>query len=188
MLETAVSPANCTCWAVLLTGSSKGVNHVITMDLHNASIQGSYFNYSFNAVPPSKRIVQGSSQYQSITWCVVTTPAITRLDFRVAKVLQYAEPSTLRWIKENCTVSNAVIVSPDDGGVKRYFCLSLKQASLFQDKFTDTRLHLQRNFRSRQSRPPLRHHPVRPFPIPPLIPTLTPTQAKSANDPAKSPA
>lgn len=32
----------------------------------------------------------------------------------------YAEPSTLRWIRENLDVSKAVIVSPDAGGAKRY--------------------------------------------------------------------
>lgn len=31
----------------------------------------------------------------------------------------YAEPSTLRWIKENLTVKECVIVSPDAGGAKR---------------------------------------------------------------------
>ncbi|KAI4227377.1 MAG: hypothetical protein L6R36_002457 [Xanthoria steineri] len=31
----------------------------------------------------------------------------------------YAEPSTLRWIRENLDVSKAVIVSPDAGGAKR---------------------------------------------------------------------
>ena len=32
----------------------------------------------------------------------------------------YAEPSTLRWMRENLDVSQAVIVSPDAGGAKRY--------------------------------------------------------------------
>ena len=32
----------------------------------------------------------------------------------------YAEPSTLRWIRENCDVKDCVIVSPDAGGAKRY--------------------------------------------------------------------
>ena len=32
----------------------------------------------------------------------------------------YAEPSTLRWIRGNLDVKNAVIVSPDAGGAKRY--------------------------------------------------------------------
>ena len=31
----------------------------------------------------------------------------------------YAEPSTLRWIRENLTVKDCVIVSPDAGGAKR---------------------------------------------------------------------
>jgi ribose-phosphate pyrophosphokinase len=31
----------------------------------------------------------------------------------------YAEPSTLRWIRENLDVQNCVIVSPDAGGAKR---------------------------------------------------------------------
>ena len=31
----------------------------------------------------------------------------------------YAEPSALRWIKENCDVEGCVIVSPDAGGAKR---------------------------------------------------------------------
>jgi ribose-phosphate pyrophosphokinase len=31
----------------------------------------------------------------------------------------YAEPSTLRWIRENLDVENCVIVSPDAGGAKR---------------------------------------------------------------------
>lgn len=32
----------------------------------------------------------------------------------------YAEPSTLRWIRENLDVKRAVIVSPDAGGAKRF--------------------------------------------------------------------
>ena len=32
----------------------------------------------------------------------------------------YAEPSTLSWIKANMNVKEAVIVSPDAGGAKRY--------------------------------------------------------------------
>jgi ribose-phosphate pyrophosphokinase len=32
----------------------------------------------------------------------------------------YAEPSTLRWIKDNLNVKECVIVSPDAGGAKRY--------------------------------------------------------------------
>lgn len=32
----------------------------------------------------------------------------------------YAEPSTLRWIRENLDVKECVIVSPDAGGAKRY--------------------------------------------------------------------
>jgi len=31
----------------------------------------------------------------------------------------YAEPSTLRWIRENLNVKDCVIVSPDAGGAKR---------------------------------------------------------------------
>jgi ribose-phosphate pyrophosphokinase len=36
----------------------------------------------------------------------------------------YAEPSTLRWIREHENVKDCVIVSPDAGGAKRY-CLDL---------------------------------------------------------------
>lgn len=89
------------------------------MDLHNASIQGSIFYYALKVVLSSYPSVQGSSQSLSIIWCVISTLAMARNSYGDAKILQYAEPSTLRWIKENCTVSNAVIVSPDDGGVKR---------------------------------------------------------------------
>lgn len=32
----------------------------------------------------------------------------------------YAEPSTLRWIRENLDVRECVVVSPDAGGAKRY--------------------------------------------------------------------
>ena len=32
----------------------------------------------------------------------------------------YAEPSTLRWIRANLDVEQAIIVSPDAGGAKRY--------------------------------------------------------------------
>lgn len=32
----------------------------------------------------------------------------------------YAEPSMLRWIRENLDVESCVIVSPDAGGAKRY--------------------------------------------------------------------
>jgi len=35
----------------------------------------------------------------------------------------YAEPSVLRWIRENLKVEDCVIVSPDAGGAKRV-CLS----------------------------------------------------------------
>ena len=34
----------------------------------------------------------------------------------------YAEPSTLRWIRENLKVQDCVVVSPDAGGAKRFFC------------------------------------------------------------------
>lgn len=37
----------------------------------------------------------------------------------------YAEPSTLRWVRENIDVGRAVIVSPDAGGAKRYDCCHL---------------------------------------------------------------
>lgn len=33
----------------------------------------------------------------------------------------YAEPSMLKWIRQNLDVKNCVIVSPDAGGAKRYF-------------------------------------------------------------------
>jgi len=32
----------------------------------------------------------------------------------------YAEPSTLRWIRDNLKVDQCVVVSPDAGGAKRY--------------------------------------------------------------------
>jgi ribose-phosphate pyrophosphokinase len=44
----------------------------------------------------------------------------------------YAEPSTLRWIKDNLDVKDCVIVSPDAGGAKRYvssFCLPLSNCN-----------------------------------------------------------
>jgi ribose-phosphate pyrophosphokinase len=31
----------------------------------------------------------------------------------------YAEPSILKWIRENLDVNNCIIVSPDAGGAKR---------------------------------------------------------------------
>lgn len=37
----------------------------------------------------------------------------------------YAEPSMLRYIRENFNYKNAVIVSPDAGGAKRYYLLPL---------------------------------------------------------------
>ena len=49
----------------------------------------------------------------------------------------YAEPSTLRWIRENLDVGRAVIVSPDAGGAKRYisclspFCTSTEKVALY---------------------------------------------------------
>lgn len=47
----------------------------------------------------------------------------------------YAEPSTLRWMRENLDVSRAVIVSPDAGGAKRYASLTLAfYPILFQKK------------------------------------------------------
>jgi ribose-phosphate pyrophosphokinase len=47
----------------------------------------------------------------------------------------YAEPSTLRWIRENLDVKDCVIVSPDAGGAKRY-------ASRFKTSFLNMRKHL----------------------------------------------
>jgi ribose-phosphate pyrophosphokinase len=46
----------------------------------------------------------------------------------------YAEPSTLRWIRENLDVKDCVIVSPDAGGAKRY-------ASCFKSSLLNTRRH-----------------------------------------------
>jgi ribose-phosphate pyrophosphokinase len=37
----------------------------------------------------------------------------------------YAEPSTLRWIRENLKVQDCVVVSPDAGGAKRFGSLLL---------------------------------------------------------------
>lgn len=31
----------------------------------------------------------------------------------------FAEPSTLRWIRDNIDVENSIVVSPDAGGAKR---------------------------------------------------------------------
>ncbi|KAF8252456.1 phosphoribosyl pyrophosphokinase [Wilcoxina mikolae CBS 423.85] len=67
-----------------------GCNHVITMDLHASQIQG-FFN-----VPVDKET--------NYVVCVTSL---------------YAEPSTLRWIRENIDYRNAIIVSPDAGGAKR---------------------------------------------------------------------
>lgn len=39
----------------------------------------------------------------------------------------YAEPSMLKWIRENLDVSNCVIVSPDAGGAKRYASFNPQQ-------------------------------------------------------------
>ena len=39
----------------------------------------------------------------------------------------YAEPSVLRWIRENYTDQELVIVSPDAGGAKRYVAPPLPQ-------------------------------------------------------------
>ena len=36
----------------------------------------------------------------------------------------YAEPSVLRWIKENFDTEKCVIVSPDAGGAKRFYSAS----------------------------------------------------------------
>jgi hypothetical protein len=47
----------------------------------------------------------------------------------------YAEPSTLRWIRENLDVKQCVIVSPDAGGAKRYF----STISFGQDHSQDSR-------------------------------------------------
>ncbi|KAG0646141.1 Phosphoribosyl pyrophosphate synthase 2 [Hyphodiscus hymeniophilus] len=41
----------------------------------------------------------------------------------------YAEPSTLRWIRENLKVQDCVVVSPDAGGAKRLVALFLLQGS-----------------------------------------------------------
>lgn len=49
----------------------------------------------------------------------------------------YAEPSTLRWIKENLDVKKCVIVSPDAGGAKRYVLFSSMSA---QGMFGDLRI------------------------------------------------
>ena len=42
----------------------------------------------------------------------------------------YAEPSTLRWIRENVDMKEAVIVSPDAGGAKRFVLLFYIQPSV----------------------------------------------------------
>ncbi len=42
----------------------------------------------------------------------------------------YAEPSTLRWIRENLDVGRSVIVSPDAGGAKRYVSHSLLEGAV----------------------------------------------------------
>lgn len=44
----------------------------------------------------------------------------------------YAEPSTLRWIKENLDLNECVIVSPDAGGAKRYVDLSITTRSILR--------------------------------------------------------
>src|SRR4030081_2564736 len=40
----------------------------------------------------------------------------------------YAEPSTLRWIRENLRVEDCVVVSPDAGGAKRLVLLFIRVA------------------------------------------------------------
>ena len=42
----------------------------------------------------------------------------------------YAEPSTLRWIRENLNPQECVIVSPDAGGAKRYDMNDYRDASV----------------------------------------------------------
>jgi ribose-phosphate pyrophosphokinase len=57
----------------------------------------------------------------------------------------YAEPSTLRWIRENLDVRECVIVSPDAGGAKRYAlshhslprCLSLRYPGRWRERMLD---------------------------------------------------
>ncbi|GME76391.1 unnamed protein product [Ambrosiozyma monospora] len=72
------APITAKLMADMLT--TAGCNHIITMDLHAAQIQG-FFD----------------------------TP-VDNL---------YAEPSVVRYIKENVSVENAIIISPDAGGAKR---------------------------------------------------------------------
>lgn len=55
----------------------------------------------------------------------------------------YAEPSTLRWIRENLPVKECVIVSPDAGGAKRYVitCDSLAGKLTDADVSDQSNLH-----------------------------------------------
>lgn len=72
------APITAKLMADMLT--TAGCDHVITMDLHAAQIQGFF-------------------------------------DIPVDNL--YAEPSVVRYIKENLDVNNAIIISPDAGGAKR---------------------------------------------------------------------
>jgi ribose-phosphate pyrophosphokinase len=75
----------------------------------------------------------------------------------------YAEPSTLRWIRENLKVQDCVVVSPDAGGAKRFVPLILSSRSGLelhkqrQQLISESQSHLNR----RPPRPRLRPHPQR---------------------------
>lgn len=74
-----------------------GCNHVITMDLHASQIQG-FFN------------IPGPYSAHHAIRVITDQMTVDNL---------YAEPSVLRWIRENLPIEKCVIVSPDAGGAKR---------------------------------------------------------------------
>lgn len=85
----------------------------------------------------------------------------------------YAEPSTLRWIRENLKVQDCVVVSPDAGGAKRFvYFLSFPPALYFREiglemcwdilrKGQSLTCKPQSNIHSRPPRPRLRPNPQR---------------------------
>lgn len=86
--------------------TTAGCNHVITMDLH-----ASY-------------VVQIEAFFlvtQTIAMLTSCFPSLRQIQgfFNVPVDNLYAEPSVLRWIQENLSVKDCVIVSPDAGGAKR---------------------------------------------------------------------
>lgn len=94
--------------------TTAGCNHVITMDLHASYVLAAH---SCSLVPPSQPDHACRPQHQANP-CPQSRRQIQGF-FNVPVDNLYAEPSVLRWVQENLSIKDCVIVSPDAGGAKR---------------------------------------------------------------------